>query len=250
MWAAKRKFFIITTFLLIILAVAFYFYKTVIVKKPTCFDGLQNGIEEGVDCGGTCAEICKLRASDVNTLWAKTFEVSDGVSNVAALVENPNFDYNMSAVYNIKTFDAGGIRVNDFKQKITLKPGEKRLIFIPGVSTGKNKITKTFVKFTDINSLTIGKPEKIPLIVTSKIPIIEDGQTRLTIGIRNTGLTTRRDTEVVAILYTQEGEIIDIGKTFMEYIEKREDKKVNITWPKELDIENVRIDVFLKKINS
>ena len=119
---------IILTFLFIILGTAFYFYKTVIERTPNCFDGLHNGTEEGIDCGGMCTEICKLRATKVNILWAKTFEVSDGVSNVAALVENPNFDYNMSAIYNIKTFDARGIRVNDFRQKILLRPGEKRLI--------------------------------------------------------------------------------------------------------------------------
>ncbi len=248
MWALKRKLFIILVFIILLAIGAFFFYQVFIKKTPNCFDGIKNGLEEGVDCGGKCVEICKLRATKVNTLWAKTFEVSDGVSNVAALVENPNFDFNMKATYNIKTFDSKGVRVNDFKKEISLKPGEKRLIFIPSIFTGKTKITRTFIAFDNIQSLTKGTPEKKELFVTSKTIQKEDGQTRLTIGIKNKGLTPKRNTEVVAILYNKKGEVVDVAKTFIEYLSKREEKKVEMTWPKDIDVENMRFDVYLRKV--
>src|SRR3989344_800500 len=33
-----------------------YFYKT----RPTCFDAVQNGGEQGIDCGGKCAQVCRI----------------------------------------------------------------------------------------------------------------------------------------------------------------------------------------------
>ncbi len=248
MWAAKRKFFIMITFLIIFIGFSFYIYKTFIERTPTCYDGIHNGAEEGIDCGGTCTEVCKTQASKINILWSRTFEVSSKVSNIAALIENPNRNYNVVGVYNIRTFNSRGIRVNDFKKEITLEPGERRIIFIPGIMTGEDKIIKTLVDFTEVKSLTEGEARKMELITTSKIPTIEDGQTRISLGIRNIGLMPKRDIEVITVLYNQKGETINVGKTFIDYIEKRGDKKVNITWPRELDIENMRIEVFFREM--
>jgi hypothetical protein len=148
---------------------------------------------------------------------------------VAALIENPNFDFNMSAVYTIKIFDEDGIRVKDFKKKINLNPGEKRLIFIPSIITGKRKIIQTFIDFENIESLTLGSAKKSEIIIISKILNKENNQTRLSVGIKNIGLNFERDIEISAVLKNKNGNIIDVGKSFVDYIGKREEKKVEIT---------------------
>lgn len=248
MWAFKRKAIVFFIFFLLILIALAFFYTTILHKSPTCFDEKQNGNEEGVDCGGKCKEVCKLKANRINVLWSKTFEVSDGISNITALVENPNFYYNISATYNIRTFDKNGNRINDFYQKINLKPGEKRLIFIPSVNTGGVEITKTFINFTEIESLTLGEQEEKEIIVTSKVLSEEYGQTRLSVGIKNTSLFPQRNIEIIAVLTTPEGEAVDVAKTFLEYLNKREEKKVFMTWQKNIPPENLRVDVYLRKI--
>jgi hypothetical protein len=154
----------------------------------------------------------------------------------------------MSATYIIKTFDEQGLRIHDLDKKIVLAPGEKRLIFIPSIETGKISIKKTFLDFKDIESLTKGEPLKKSLLVTSKIINKDISQTRLTIGIKNAGLEPQRDTEVVAVLLSDVGEVMNVGKTFLEYIGKREEKKVDLTWQETFDTENMRIDVYLRKI--
>lgn len=249
MWALKRKLSILLFFIFILGIIIFFVYRIFFVGIPTCFDNKQNGTEEGIDCGGECEQVCKFLATRVNIIWAKTFEVSGGVSNVAALIENPNFDFNMSAVYNIKIFDQEGIRVKDFKKKINLYPGEKRLIFIPSIITGKRVISQTFIDFEDIESLTLGEASNDNLIVVSKV-LTEDGtQTRLGVGIKNTGLKSARDIEVSAVLIKKDGNIIDAGKSFIDYIPKRGEAKVDITWPKKFDGEDILIDVYLRKVD-
>ena len=135
----------------------------------------------------------------------------------------------MSASYIIKTFDEQGIRIHDFKQAISLAPGEKRLIFIPAVETGKVNIKKTFLDFEEIESLTLGDPIDSPLLVTSKIINKDEAQTRLTVGIKNTGLEPQRDIEVVAVLSNDNGDVMNVAKTFVEYLGKREEKKAELT---------------------
>lgn len=248
MWALKRKLSIMLMFVIILGISAFFVYKAFFFENSTCFDKKQNGIENGIDCGGSCEQVCRVQATDVNIIWAKTFEVSNGVSNIAALIENPNFDFEISAIYNIKIFDENGIGVKDFKKRVTLNPGEKRLIFIPSIITGKRKIKQTFIDFENIESLTSQDIEKNNLVVTSKVITKKKGQTRLSIRVKNTSLKQVRDIEVSAVLKNKEGTIINAGKSFIDYIPKRGDDGVEITWPREFD-ENVFIDVYLRKFD-
>jgi len=62
--------------------------------KPTCFDGIKNGEEEGIDCGSVCKKSCptpteKPLPLEVNV---KDFQVVQGEStcSLVASVKNPN----------------------------------------------------------------------------------------------------------------------------------------------------------------
>jgi len=60
--------------------------------KPTCFDGLKNGEEEGVDCGGVCGVSCPTQKPDAKQLVVKSLQVvqGGGKCDVVATVSNPN----------------------------------------------------------------------------------------------------------------------------------------------------------------
>ncbi len=61
--------------------------------KPTCFDNLKNGEEEGVDCGTACEKPCKTEAPQAEKIKVKNFEILRGGNNkcdLVAVVNNPN----------------------------------------------------------------------------------------------------------------------------------------------------------------
>jgi len=60
--------------------------------KPTCFDGLKNGEEEGVDCGGVCKVSCPTQKPDAKPLVVKSIQILQGGDkcDVTATVNNPN----------------------------------------------------------------------------------------------------------------------------------------------------------------
>jgi hypothetical protein len=76
---------------------AYSLFKT----KPTCFDGVQNQKEEGIDCGGSCAVCVKEPEVVPIAIKEKTFVYGgQGKVDVMARISNPNsrfgadkFDY-------------------------------------------------------------------------------------------------------------------------------------------------------------
>src|SRR3989338_1414996 len=89
-WAFVRQLaYVIAMFTL--LSGALYFgYRTFFYTAPTCFDGMQNGEEAGVDCYGSCEKICIAQIAQPSIEWAKAFKVQDGLYHAVALIANTN----------------------------------------------------------------------------------------------------------------------------------------------------------------
>ena len=54
-----KQIVIIIFFLAIVFVIGFLFYKVFLEHSPTCFDGIQNQGEIGIDCEGPCEKICQ-----------------------------------------------------------------------------------------------------------------------------------------------------------------------------------------------
>ena len=59
-------------------------------KTPTCFDGVKNQNEKGLDCGGVCTRICSGDISTPIVMWQRVFQVTPGVYSAVAYIQNPN----------------------------------------------------------------------------------------------------------------------------------------------------------------
>ncbi|PID83674.1 hypothetical protein CSB11_00135 [Candidatus Campbellbacteria bacterium] len=244
MWAFKRKIIVYIVFFIIIALIAIYYINKFTNKPPTCFDGLQNGKEEGVDCGGDCQYVCLNKVVPINGLWAKSFDVGNGFSNTVAYIENPNYDYEVKASYKIKNIDEEGVVLNDVTRDIVLKPGEKKMIFIPHIKTGNIKIKRTLVSTGAVVQAEKKERFKQKITVASKILKTDGNQTQLQVGLRNLDIKDVKNVEVVATLSTKKGVVFEVGKTFVERIKKKEEVKVNFTWQKIIDDKDVIIEVY------
>src|SRR5882724_10820804 len=97
-WSTKRRLLYSGTLILLVaVSVAFIFFKF-FYSAPTCSDGVKNGDESGIDCGGSCRNICTSDTLSPVVYWSKAFNISGDNYSVAAFVENPNTDSeNLSA---------------------------------------------------------------------------------------------------------------------------------------------------------
>ena len=73
--------------------------------SPSCFDGIQNQGEQGVDCGGPCARVCaSVNVQSIDVLGSvRVFSPLPGSASVLAELENANassgaeiFDYTVT----------------------------------------------------------------------------------------------------------------------------------------------------------
>src|SRR3989344_531641 len=91
-----KQLIIALVYVLIIGGIGFLFFRS--SYGPTCYDGIQNGKEEGVDCGTiACGSAC---ASPIQALQVQSVQLVRtlaGDHDLAFQLYNPNTDYGVSA---------------------------------------------------------------------------------------------------------------------------------------------------------
>ena len=85
-WAFKRQVIIFT---ILILIITLFVFLLIPEQKPSCFDGIQNQEELGVDCGTVCGSVCREEVKDIRILWTRV--VPDGNTyDVFSYIQNTN----------------------------------------------------------------------------------------------------------------------------------------------------------------
>ncbi len=91
-WYTKRKVLLLSVFILILLSSIVYLFRGVIFPAPTCNDGKKNGIELGIDCGGSCLLVCASEYKPLTVSLARAIKTAPGVYDILILIDNPNLN--------------------------------------------------------------------------------------------------------------------------------------------------------------
>lgn len=148
-WAARRRFII----LLILGAVVVAFFATVLIatfsKTPTCSDNIQNQSEQGIDCGGPCPYLCTAQQQPPTILFTKAISNGFGRTDIIASIENKNISAAAKNVpYKIILYGTGQALVQEVTGTIDLPPGTRVPIYVPGIASGNQVVTKAFLSIT------------------------------------------------------------------------------------------------------
>lgn len=240
-WRQKKQLFYFLIFTSIILAViggiVWYFWP-----EPTCFDGKQNGKEEGIDCGGPCTP-CLGEVKDLSILWARPFKSKQGVYDVAALVENSNLFGGIPSIgYTFKLYDAANVLITSREGKTFINPGEKMIIFETNILTGSRVPARADLKFDQQKWIYV-KKEKSFLSVAKK-DFINTPFPRLSVEIKNNSLFDIRNVLVAAVLYDDIGNAIGVSSTKIDSIKTESSQSADFTWPQPFDKIPASIEVF------
>ncbi len=146
---------------LVVFLIIGLFALAVLYEQTTCFDGLQNGDEIGIDCGGVCGELCDFQVTDPVVLWNRLFEIAPGVYSAIAFVENPNVvahAHNVPYVFSLR--DERGMLVATASGDIYLPPASSVAIFERSFNVA-SEIRKEY--FLNLLMLPIGNQPHISL---------------------------------------------------------------------------------------
>ncbi len=230
MWASARKTIYALVLVFGIVVLGIYGFRDTLFPTPVCNDNKQNGYEEGVDCGGVCARKCADQVMPLTVVWARALLVEDGVYDLAGMISNRNPDstpFNLDATFTVYNAKAEII----FSKKIGVLPP----------STGDLPIMIQSVRLKDIPSkvvITLGEGSSYKTskaMQSVQISVINSSfettnVQRAYVVIRN--LTRNRfiNFPVRVVLYDADQNAIGVGETFVEALDKEEDKTLVFTW--------------------
>lgn len=243
-WRLKRQFSYLGVLVLIPVLIAVYFIWRAI-PEATCFDQKQNQREERVDCGGPCKP-CLESLTEPVVLWTRLFKLSEGLYEVAALVENShNFAGSERVIYRAKIYDEANILIGLRAGETFINPNEKFLILEPGFATGQRVPARALIEFDPIDwSYDESAP---PKIITVSREFSLTPQPRLNATLKNEDIFPAQNLQVSAVLFDRRGQALGVSSTILDKIEGQGQKTVSFSWPV-LESAPDKIEIFVRSI--
>ncbi len=230
-WALKRRIIAIFAVILVVTVFILIPYTLTHQEVPSCADKKQNQGEEGIDCGGPCALVCKTSVQDLHTLWTKVFPVRSGVYDLVAYIENPNFYAAATKLeYVAQLFDDAGDVIAEKSGESYALPGERFAIFVDNMNTGAKIATKGLLSITPGFAWTKAASAKKIFSVENKTLESPDKKPRLSALLSNETADVYRNVDVLAIIYDKTGQPVAVSKTIVEKSVGGSKEPIFFTW--------------------
>ena len=230
-WSQQRKLYIILTGVVIgafgISATLF----AIFYHPPSCDDGIQNGLEEGIDCGGSCTNFCAAPTKQLRDLWRRAFPIANGVYAAVAYVENQNESLFVPEVqFEIELYDVSSTLIGRISQVTPIMPNGITPIFVPHIVVGKQEVASASFRFV---TEPVFEEQPYPYgfeIKDMHKNIEEDAAPYVRATVVNTGEKAVKEADFVVILYDKEGTAIAASRTFETKIQPREERLIQFSW--------------------
>jgi len=236
-WASRRQFKYLSILFLVIILIVFAFTYKIIFKKPTCTDNKQNGIETGIDCGGSCLLMCKSDVYDPSVIWSRAFHVVGNNYNLVAFVENQNKNSGVvKASYEFRVYDTNNKLLGRREGITFIPPNQQFAVFESRFDSGQSSIKN--VTFEFLSPLVWIK--RIPSIQTLPIKVdkivFDDNKDNpiLSAIINNDSIYDLPEFDVIAILYDIDNNAINASKTHKDKLLSNSSLPIFFTWPEVL----------------
>ncbi len=201
-------------------------------EPANCFDGMHNGVESGVDCGGNCVRICSATVLPPRLVWTESFKITNGQYNAVAYVENNNqIAATTELKYTFQLLDKGTV-VAERSGTTILPPNSVYPIFEGRIFTENlAEVTETNIVLETVDvwqPASVGRDQfrSLDISLTGA-----DSRPRLDVVIENTEVTPASDIEVVATIFNENGDPVASSQTFIEQISPRATTDIVFTWP-------------------
>ena len=249
LWSTKRRFVYGSSVVLVLALILGGIFWGIIYHAPTCSDSVKNGDETGVDCGGSCKNLCTSDALSPVVLWAKVFNISGDVYSAVAYIQNPNINSkNQSASYQFRIYDGNGKLITIREGETSIPKGKKFAVFETGIILKNQKPKSTdfqFLSFSPWEKDTTKEPETSlkysSLLATSTTPSI-------TGTISNNSLQDISRLKLAVFLTDQNENVIGASETFVDNLQKGTSQDFVFTWQKPFNTEPSIINVIYRPL--
>lgn len=244
-WAQKRRFLYGGTLVVFVLVILAIIFVKIFYKVPSCSDGIQNGSEKGIDCGGSCQKLCSNDFLAPINKWAHYERVAPGLYNIAAYIANPNINVGAFDVpYHIQIYDnKDTLLITEYDGLVTIPPGRDTLAFKASVNVGQRTPAKVLFQLTNNPVWQKTKDQLLKLKILDKQYSEDERGSYLQVYLKNEGYETLGKLSVYAVLYDQNQNTLGFSKTTIDQIMGGETATAPFTWSTNHSGKVVSIDV-------
>lgn len=232
-WRLQRQIIIFSVYFLIVFIPFSFITYSILKKSPSCYDGIQNADEQGIDCNGSCALRCTGTYSEVKIDFVRGMKVSDDLYDIFALVENYNTNVTFPAVpYQLSFYSTEGKLLGTASGTLSLLPQTKSAIYLPSLRL-KQEPKTIDLSFSPHKALAMYDTENIPKNVSVENWQAQRGANNSlqVVGeIKNPNNKEVKDVTVYALLYDDTRTVYAVSKTKVYSILGRQKSAVTFTW--------------------
>ncbi|KKS83844.1 MAG: hypothetical protein UV60_C0032G0013 [Parcubacteria group bacterium GW2011_GWA2_43_11] len=199
-------------------------------RPPSCFDKKLNQDEIAVDCGGTCSLMCASQIKPLNTVWARSIQVSPTLWSAVAYVENPNTTGKVNeARYRFTVYNRNNEIIVERENSIFITQGGIVPVFEGRIELLNQVPYRT--EFEWIEPLVWTQMRSLYTVAVEEQELSNSAtQPEITAVLVNKEPFPLVDVEVVAIVFDVNNNAVGVSKTFVDRISARGKRNITFSW--------------------
>lgn len=234
----KKQFTIAIIFIFIIVVVGGGLYFLLRPTPPTCFDGIQNQGEKGIDCGGPCGLCPEDIRKPLEIVFQDFIPTVPSDFDLVAQIKNPNRDWGVESLkYRFNLYSKDNELIGDKEGETYILPQEAKYIIeqrfpvLPLPHDPSLLPWELELKLEEISWRKLKDFEEIELRIKDKeLKISEQGFNKLVGNVENKSSYDLDKIQVIGLLFSN-SKIIAAGITEMRTILMGETRYFEINWP-------------------
>ena len=229
----QKQLIIGLVFVLILGGIGYGIYLS-LAPEISCTDGIQNGKEEGVDCGAlACGQACAPAIMPINIISSQFFQAGQGDYDFAAQIYNPNTSYGASRL----EYSLGSISGTSY-----ILPGQTKWLVLTALKVSDVGGIKLVVNNAQWEKLDMPNNAFNFMLRNKDYHSIQKG-TELTTVLYNDSNFDFDKIDVAVILFDDTGNIVGVNRTDIRTFVSKSERGFNVVWPFALAGNAVRQDV-------
>lgn len=228
LWATRRRVQLVLTVIVLGTFCAAALVIFISHNPPTCDDGVKNGSEFGVDCGGSCPKECPIPPKQLLDLWTRAFPLADGIYAAVAYIENQNSDlYVPDVQFEIEVYDEDNTSITRSSRRTTIMPNGVTPIFVPHIITKERVVSRATFRFVNDPVFAVYKGDHD---FTFSNVHYDSTKPSVDAVVTHNGRSWLREVEFVVILYDEDDVAVAASSTVVSHIDPGASRNLAYTW--------------------